>query len=598
MDRKKIIVSIISGISIAVLFGAANAYVGLKAGITISASIPAAVISVGIFKFLLRKSDAKYIMLTTTIGATGEAVAAGLIFTIPALYMWAREGDIVIPNVFYIAFAAALGGILGILFVQPLKKNLLIQEKNVLIFPESIASANVIRSGISKENDTNLILQGIAISSGFAFISQVLKVIPDNIKYTFSSMKNASVGINILPSLIGVGYISGYKVSSCFFAGGIIGWIILIPIITVVGGDNIIFPSSLPIFQMSAEDVWNCYIKYIGAGAVAAGGIISLVKLFPGMIRNFGKSIKALQHTTIKYNAFIAIGCIFLCAIIINYYGFGIWGIGIILVFGFFFSIVSARMAGMLGSSNNPVSGIALITLAIASIVLSISENEEQIIYLLAIIIGATVCVAASLAAETSQVLKTGMLLGGPWKIQEVGMILGVIISSLSISCILTLMDKAWGFGTENLTAPQAGMMKMIVESTVNSNLPWTFILVGVAFAIVLEILKIPVLPVSVGLYLPISMSSCIFLGGILAKIVENRKEEQERGLLLGSGLIVGEGIIGILSAIFAVFSIGGGTLADQLDVSEHFSLGMLGSFLGVIILVLIFILGCKRRIR
>ena len=190
------------------------------------------------------------------------------------------------------------------------------------------------------------------------------------------------------------------------------------------------------------------------------------------------------------------------------------------------------------------------------------------------------------------------MLLGGPWKIQEVGMILGVIISSLSISCILTLMDKAWGFGTENLTAPQAGMMKMIVESTVNSNLPWTFILVGVAFAIVLEILKIPVLPVSVGLYLPISMSSCIFLGGILAKIVENRKEEQERGLLLGSGLIVGEGIIGILSAIFAVISIGGGTLADQLDVSEHFSLGMLGSFLGVIILVLIFILGCKRRIR
>lgn len=597
MDKKETIVSILMGICIAVLFGAANAYVGLKAGITISASIPAAVISVGIFKYILKRPSVKHTMLATTVGAAGEAVAAGIIFTVPALYMWAGEGTVKAPDIIYIALAAAFGGILGILFIQPMKKTLFNSGKEGLTYPESVASSKVILSSVSKQSQSKVIFNGVFVSGGFTFLSQILKIFPDNIKHTFGAMKNATIGINILPALIGVGYISGYKVSSCFFAGGIIGWIILIPIITAFGGDNVFFPASLPISQLTVDEIWNSYIKYIGAGAVAAGGIIGLIKMFPGMIKNFLKSMKTLRPFVPKNRIIAIIGMALLCIMATGYYKFGVAGLLIILIFGFFFSIVSARMAGMLGSSNNPVSGIAMITLAVTSFMLLMTGRNNQEIYGAAIIIGAIVCVAASLAAETSQILKTGTLLGGPWKIQEFGMIIGVIVSALFISCILMLMDKAWGFGTENLSAPQAVMMKMIVESTVNNNLPWLYIFIGVIFAIVIELLKIPVLPVAVGLYLPISMSSCIFVGGLLAQFFEKKKEEEkERGILFASGLIVGEGIIGILSAVFAVVSIGGNTIAERLDLSEKFNFGIIGSILGIASLIFIFILNSKER--
>lgn len=591
MNKREYAISILVGIGIAVLFGAANAYVGLKAGITISASIPAAVISVGVFKYILKSSSLKNTMLATTVGAAGEAVAAGIIFTVPALYIWAREGVLAAPSILYISLAATFGGILGILFIQPMKKLLLVQEKEELIYPESIASSKVILSGVNKQSQSKYILHGVLVSGGFTFLSQILKVFPDSVKHTFSGLKNATAGINILPALIGVGYISGYRVSSCFFTGGIIGWIILIPIITAFGGDNVFFPATLPISGLTAEAIWSSYIKYIGAGAVAAGGIIGLVKIFPGMIRNFGKSIKKIDTGTMKSRLIPITAIAMLGAMAIGYYIFGIVGLMIIIIFGFFFSIVSARMAGMLGSSNNPVSGIAMITLAVSSMVLLMTGKIEQDMFFLAVIMGAVVCVAASLAAETSQVLKTGSLLGGPWKVQELGMVIGVVISSLSISCILMLMDKAWGFGSESLSAPQAVMMKMIVESTANNNLPWTYIFIGVVFAIVMELLNVPVLPVAVGMYLPISMSSCIFLGGLLAKFLDKRKEEfKERGVLFSSGLIVGEGIMGILSAIFAVVSLGGSTVGDRLDLSGHFSLGIPGSITGIIVLVAIFI--------
>lgn len=597
MDRKETVISILVGICIAVLFGAANAYVGLKAGITISASIPAAVISVGVFKYILKKSSIKYIMIATTVGAAGEAVAAGIIFTVPALYIWAREGVLKTPNVLYIALSAAFGGILGILFIQPMKKTLLIEEKEELNYPESIASSKVILSSVSKKNQSKFIIRGVLASGGFSFLSEVLKVFPDKIKYTFSMLKNATISINILPALMGVGYISGYRVSSCFFAGGIIGWVILIPIITAFGGNNVFFPGTLPISQLAVDDIWNNYIKYIGAGAVATGGVIGLIKIFPGMIKNFGKSIKNAQPFATKNRIINIVGITLVGIIAIHYYKFEIVGLIIIILFGFFFSIVSARMAGMLGSSNNPISGIAMITLAVTSFILLIDGKKEQEVYELAIIIGAVVCVAASLAAETSQVLKTGSLLGGPWKMQEFSMVIGIVISALSISCILMVMDKAWGFGSENLPAPQAVMMKMIVESTANNNLPWTYIFIGAIFSIVMELLEIPVLPVAVGMYLPISMSSCIFLGGLLAKFFEKKKEDsKECVILFASGLIVGEGIMGVISAVFAIVSIGGSTIGNRLDLSEKCDLGMPGSIMGIVALVFIFIFSSKYR--
>lgn len=601
------VTSIIMGVLLAVVFGAANAYLGLRVGMTVSASIPAAVIAMGVIRVLMRKNSILESNMVQTIGSAGESLAAGAIFTLPALFLWASEGKMEKPGIIEITAIALIGGLLGIFFMVPLRNALIVKEHGVLPYPEGTACSEVLLAGEEGGAKASTVFAGMGFAALFKFIIDGLKLVAGEISVSVKGFAG-QIGTQIYPAVMSVGYICGARISSYMFAGGILSWLVIIPLIVLFGADMTLYPGTQPIGEIFAEGgagaIWGTYIRYIGAGALAASGIISLIKSLPLIVKTFGGAVKGMTGSKADTNArtdkdlsikFVlgSIAILTLLVWLIPVIPVSLLGAVIIVVFGFFFATVSSRMVGLVGSSNNPVSGMAIATLLIATLILKVTGANGVSGMCSAIAIGSIICIVSAIAGDTSQDLKTGFLLGATPKKQQIGEVIGVIAAALAIGGTLYLLDSAWGFGSEELAAPQATLMKLITEGVMQGNLPWALVFIGAFIAVLVEVIGIPVLPFAIGVYLPVQLNACIMVGGLvrlaLDKLKRDKKEKDaivNDGILFCSGMIAGEGLVGILLALLAVFGV-----INAIDLSAKFAIPAAVSNIGGLVLFGIIIL-------
>lgn len=606
-------ISIITGVILAVVFGAANAYLGLRVGMTISASVPAAVISMFVIRKLLKRKSILENNMVQTIGSAGESLAAGAIFTFPTLFLWAREGQMETPGMFEITLVALIGGILGVMFMVPLRKTLIVDEHGVLPYPEGTACAEVLIAGEEDSSSSKFIFVGMGFAAAIKFITGGLKIAAETVALPIKALKT-QLSFEISPSIVAVGYICGLKISSSLFGGGLLAWFVLIPAIVTFGADTVIAPGTESVRAIyeagGASAIWSNYIRYIGAGAVATAGLISLGKSLPTIFKTFAETVKGIKNmrnstngdvprTQRNIDIRIVISSIVLLILLI-------WLLPtipvnlpaaiVIAVMGFFFGAVSSRMVGLVGSSNNPVSGMAIATLLVATSLLKMLGNTGAAGMHAAIIIGSIICIVAAIAGDTSQDLKTGFLVGATPKKQQIGEIVGTVAAALAICGVMVLLDKAWGFGSAELAAPQATLMKVIVEGIMNGNLPWGLILIGAFVSIAVELLGVSSLAVAIGLYLPLEISVSTMIGGIIRFVADKKNsksaEDNDEGILFCSGIIAGEGLLGILLAVLAV------THIDRfVDLSGILNTGIYGG-LAVLAIIIAVILkfGLKKK--
>ncbi len=590
------VTSVIMGIILAVVFGAANAYLGLRVGLTVSASIPAAVIAMGVIRVIMRKNSILESNIVQTTGSAGESLAAGAIFTLPALFLWAREGIMGMPTILEITLIALLGGLLGVFFMVPLRNALIVREHGTLPYPEGTACAEVLLAGEEGGANASTVFAGMGFAAIFKFIIDGLKAVPGEITFAVKGYAGA-IGTQIYPAVMSVGYICGPRISSYMFAGGVLSWLVLIPLIVLFGENTAVGPEVSVILEtpvstigdiyakLGAYGIWKSYIRYIGAGALAAGGIISLIKSLPLIVRTFADSLKSMSQNSMISNERTAQDInIKIVLIVIVILTLLVWlvpavpvsplGAVIVVVFGFFFATVSSRMVGLVGSSNNPVSGMAIATLLIATLILKLTGQVGATGMHAAIAIGSIICIVAAISGDTSQDLKTGYLLGATPKKQQYCEVIGVVAAAFAIGGTLYLLDSAWHFGSAEIPAPQATLMKMIVEGVMEGNLPWALVFTGVFIAVVAEVVGVPVLPFAIGVYLPVHLNACIMVGGLVRHILDKVKgtEEEKKakvndGILFCSGMIAGEGLVGIILAVLAVAGVD-----KVIDIS-----GMLG---------------------
>ena len=608
------VTSILMGIILAVVFGAANAYLGLKVGMTVSASIPAAVISLGVIRVIMKKNSILESNMVQTIGSAGESLAAGAIFTMPALFLWAEEGKIAMLGYLEITLIALFGGILGVLFMIPLRKALIVEEHGILPYPEGMACAEVLLAGEEGGSNASTVFAGMGLGAAFKFIVDGLKIVPSDIATPNIKGYAGQIGVEIYPALIGVGYICGPSISSYMFAGGIIAWLVLIPAVVFFGGSidfatlgntGLAGQTIAEVYAANgASAIWSNVIKYVGAGAIATGGVISLLKSLPLIIKTFAGAMKSLKNTSGGTNVRtdrdlkmpVVLGIILIVIILIwlvPSVPVSLLGAFLIAIFGFFFATVSSRMVGLIGSSNNPVSGMAIATLLISTFVLKATGNTGMAGMTGAIAIGSIICVIAAIAGDTSQDLKTGFIVGATPAKQQVGELIGVVASGFAIAGVMSLLNKAWGFGSAEIPAPQATLMKMIVEGIMDAKLPWVLVFMGVFLALALEVLRVPVMPFAIGLYLPIYLSCGIMVGGVVRLFLDKKKEAEAKkkemisnGTLYCAGMIAGEGLVGILMAVLAIIKVGDNSIGAIIGGLFNLS-GAAGNIVGLIVLAL-----------
>lgn len=597
--------SIILGVILAIIFGAANAYLGLRVGLTISASIPAAVISMGVIRIILKKDSILENNMVQTIGSAGESVAAGVIFTVPALFIWANEWGTASPSILEISLIALCGGFLGVLFMIPLRQALIVKEHGVLSYPEGTACAEVLLAGESEGSSAASVFAGLGFAAIYKFIADGLYIFPSEVSWDIPAYKGAAFGTSVLPALLGVGYICGVEVDALMFAGGVIAWLVLMPMLATFGADSIIFPGEVPLSMMAPDEIWSNYVRYIGAGAVATGGILSLIKSLPLIINTFKDAVKDFSlkgnSSTLRTEEDLDIRIVGgLIAIMILM----IWlvpavpvsflGALMTVIFGFFFSTVAARIVGLIGSSNSPVSGMTIATLLFTTLIFKFTGLTGHQGMTASIAVGSIIAIVCAISGDTSQDLKTGFLVGATPKKQQIGELIGVVASAVAIGGVLYLLNAAWGFGSTQLPAPQASLMQLVVQGVMEANLPWTLVIIGVFLALALECCKLSVMPIAIGIYLPVQTTAAIMIGGLVRLIVEKWpkvNDKQKNGminsaLLYSSGMIAGEGLIGILLAVFAIIPIGAGTLGDAIDLSGVFNIGPIGSLVMCAILI------------
>ncbi|WP_286169825.1 oligopeptide transporter, OPT family [Halocella sp. SP3-1] len=589
--------SIILGIIMTVIFGAANAYLGLKVGMTVTASVPAAVVSMGVIRGILKKNSILENNMVQTISSAGESVAAGVIFTIPALIIWGMD-----PSIFKMFLMALLGGMVGVLFMIPLRKHLIVGEHGKLPYPEGTACAEVLVAGEKGGVGAKTVFAGLGAGALYKILAEAkgFNIWPTSVEWSIPGVKGAAVGMDVLPSLLGVGFIIGPKISALMLSGGIMGWLVLIPIIALLGANSgtVIFPAEVPISQLGFWGIWDNYIRYIGAGAVALGGVISLIKALPTIWSSFKAALSGLaediniekkrttEDLSIKSVLLIAVAIIILIAIMPQI-PVGIWGAIFVLLFGFFFVTVSSRIVGIVGSSSNPASGMTIATLLFTTALFKALGWSGETGMVAALSVGAIVCIAIAVAGDTSQDLKTGFLVGATPKKQQIGEMLGVLISALAIGYVLLLLHGAYTIGSKELAAPQATLMSMVVEGVMKGTLPWSLIFVGAFTALIVELFGIGSLPFAVGLYLPIHLTTPIMVGGIIRGILDRQKDKnkaafaqkRERGILYASGLIAGDAVMGVILAIFA-----------YAEISFGFKTTALGPIWGLIFFAIVVI--------
>lgn len=584
-------ISLILGMIFAIIFAAANTYLGLKVGLTISAGIPGAILATGILKGLFRRNNILEANMVASIAAMGESIAGGIIFILPAIILWGME-----LKLSTIVLVTLLGGLLGVFFVSPLRRFLIVEEHGNLVYPESMAAAEVLVTGSEGGPGFRTVLTGLAGGAIYKLFSGGFKFWLEEAEWTIKPMQNTMFGVDTLASLIGVGYIVGVRASLYMFGGSLIAWLGLIPLIMYVGHglSEPLFPSVKLISEMGAWDVWSKYIRYIGAGAVAAGGFISLGKSAPTIIRSFKSAMSGIgaggsgvrNRTDIDSPLSWVIGSavlVFLLSWLLPGIQVGIVGGILAVVFSFFFSVVSARMVGLIGASNNPVSGMTIATLLFVTSVLKLTGQVDERGMVVAVIIGGIVCVAIAVAGGTAQSLKTTYIVGGTPKNVQIGMYLGIVAAAAVAGAVVLMLDSTYGIGSKDVAAPQATLMSMVIKGVLTGELPWALVFVGVTIAVFCELAGLPILPVALGLYLPIHLNTAILCGGIVRVLVEKKfkkNEEQqktqvEKGILLASGLVAGDALMGIVVAGIATvgLDIGFGVkLLPGLAGSHEFS--------------------------
>ncbi|WP_090235118.1 OPT family oligopeptide transporter [Fictibacillus solisalsi] len=565
-------VAIIFGVILAIVFGAANAYLGLKVGLTVSASIPAAVISMGVLRGIFRRDSILENNIVQTMTTAGEAIGAGAVFTLPAFFLL----DINLSQT-VIIFIVLTGGLLGVFMMVPLRQMLIVKEHGVLPYPEGTACAEVLKSGEKGGANAKTVAIGFLFGGLVKVLGDGFMLFKTEIETQVGKLKNTVVGMDIFPALLGVGYIIGPRIAGQMLAGGLLAWIVLIPAIAFFGADSTtaIFPAEDPIGKLDAWGIWDSYIKYIGAGAVAVAGLITLLKTMPTLISTAAKTMKGLSDGSVSGGIertdkdmpfrYVILGVVVLVIIIgaAPVTNVGFIGAIAIAIFGFLFVAVASRIVGIVGSSSSPVSGMTIATLLIVTLVYKVTGMTGLDGMKAALTVAAIVCTALAVAGDISQDLKTGHLVGGtPWK-QQVAMMIGVIASGLVIGIILIVLDKSYGMGSQQLPAPKAAIMKVLVQGIFGGDLPWSLIFIGAAIAIVIEFLGLNSLVVAVGLYLPVHISAPVMFGGavrwlvdVTAKTKEERQARADRGVLFASGLIAGESLLGVLIAVLIFFNV------------------------------------------
>lgn len=564
-------VSIVIGSLFAIIFAAANTYLGLKVGLTISAGIPAAILATGLLKGLFRRNNILEANLIQGIAAMGESIAGGIIFTLPAIIIWGME--LRLSTIFLVT---VLGGLLGILFVIPLRRYLLVEEHGKLIFPESMAAAEVLVTGSAGGAGFKTVMTGLAGGALYKFLSGGLKFWGEEPEWVIKPMQNTIFGLDTLASLVGVGFIVGLEVSMYMFGGSLIAWFGLIPLIKYFGAGltQPLFPSAVLISEMGAWDIWSKYIRYVGAGAVAAGGFISLARSLPILVRSFRTAIGGLgekggssKRTEIDVPMTWVIGgavLVFLLSWFLPMINAGFVGALMVVLFSFFFAVVSARMVGIIGASNNPVSGMTIATLLFSTSILRTMGVVGDTGMLVAITIGGIVCVAIAVAGGAAQSMKTGYIIGGTPKYMQIGMYIGLVVAAVFAGMIVLMLHNTYGIGSRDVAAPQATLMSMVVKGVMTGELPWALVFIGATFGIFCALAGLPILPVALGIYLPIHLNAAILVGGILRVLIEKRfknseeesKTQVEKGILLASGIVAGDALMGIIVAIFAALAI------------------------------------------
>ena len=576
--------AVILGAFFGVLFGAANAYLGLKAGLTVTTSIPIAVMTVAFFRAtqgIWGKSSILENNISQTVGSASSSLASGVIFTIPALFLWGLD-----PHILKIAILAMLGGVLGILSMVPLRRLLIKNEHGRLPYPEGTACAEILVASEAGGQLARKLFMGLGIGAAYKFALSFLHLWPDSFHQTIPGLKKAVFGIETSPALLGVGYILGYRISAIMVSGSFISWLVFIPLIAYFGDfiDQPLFPEKEKLIsEMSANEIWTRYIRYVGAGGVAFGGLLTIFRSFPTMVRSFRIGVEELiarmRKTFVKRERtdddvsfpflLTGVGLVILVLMLIpNVIGtmdsgsMRFLAAICIAIFAFFFVVVSSRIVGFVGVSSNPTSGMTIVTLIGTSLLFYVLGWRDMTGQVTVLTIGTVVCVAASIAGDTSQDLKTGFLLGATPKFQQRGELIGVLTSAIFVAGAVIVLNDQYVVGSPELPAPQATLMKTVIEGILSANIPWTLVVVGGILALIVELFGVSALPFAVGLYLPLSTLTPIFAGGILRRYVESRyKDENERhearesGILYSSGLIAGEGLTAVGVAAFAFFA-------------------------------------------
>jgi len=567
--------SVLLGIFFGIVFGAANAYLGLRAGLTISTSIPVAVMTVAAFKALQTAGHSGNILeanLSQTIGSASSSLASGVIFTLPALFLWG-----VAPGLLQMTLLAMCGGLIGILFMIPLRRFLIKGEHGRLPYPEGTACAEVLVANEVGGKNARYVFIGLGLGAFFKFLTSWIKVIPDEVSTRLPFIRKGEIGMDLSAALFGVGYILGPRIAAVMVGGGLLAWVIIIPGIAWWGDafSSPVFPESAALIRdMTPGQLWTRYVRYIGAGAVATAGIITLIRSVPIMINSFRIGASELRNRVegdaassdrtdldlpLRFVGFALLVVALVMAFVPQVFG-EIGGLGIravaavcVVVFAFFFVTVASRIVGLVGVTSNPTSGMTIAALLGTAGIFLVMGWTDLTGKAAALTVGCVVAIAASIAGDTSQDLKTGFLLGATPRRQQIGELIGVLSSATFVCLSVLLLAKTFGFGGQELPAPQATLMKLVIEGVLDQQLPWGFVGIGIGIALACELLKIPSLPFAVGVYLPVSTMTPLFVGGLLRGLFERHsgsKEKaanhRERGVLLGSGFVGGEGLLGV----------------------------------------------------
>jgi len=567
--------AIVIGTLFGLLFGASTVYLGLRAGLTVSASIPIAVLAISVLK-RLGGSTILENNIVQTIGSAGESVAGGVVFTIPALIFLVPYGPGYF-SYFQILVLAFAGGILGILMMVPLRRALIVKEHGVLPYPEGAACADVLVAGERGGALARTVFSGLGVGALWKSLSWIFQVFTTAVGYTMartSFFPNATLNVDISPEYMGVGYVIGPRIAGVMFAGGVLSWLVLLPLLTMLGNYMTVpFPpvpaSGLMIKEMSAGQLWSAYIRYTGAGAVLASGLITLARTIPTIVSSFRDAVKDFgagggAGTRARTERDIPLVVVLVGSLALAIFlaiapkmptqGNFLAAI-LIVIFGFFFVTVSSRITGLIGTSSNPISGMTIATLILTcSIFVAIGWTGDYYAPV-ALCVGAVICIAAAQAGGTSQDLKTGYLVGATPIYQQIGLLIGVISSAFVIGITTLYLHRVMTIGSGALPAPQATLMATIIKGLLSRSLPWGLVLVGVFISITLELCGIRSLSFAVGSYLPIATTAPIFAGGMVRAFVEKktgRAEESEvgSGTLFSSGLIAGGSLAGILYAV------------------------------------------------